>query len=109
VYKCDPTTTFFYSFIVTIRISGSYVNNIDSEYQYEIRRANGVTPVTSVQYVRLNNNPLVNVTVAIITTRVFPGGADPYQTEGFTIFVTKNNGPDFVIENLTQEIVFEAT
>jgi len=108
VYKWDPSTNDLYNFTITFRASGSYATNQDSEYLYEIRRADGVTVITSVPYVRLTNNALVQETVFTLVTRVFPGGADPYQTQGFKIFVTRSLGPALTYNTLDQQsLIFD--
>jgi hypothetical protein len=59
---------------------------------------------------RLTAGVYIARTVAVIPTRVFPGGADPYQTDGFKVFMVKTNGSDFILDNVNnQEIVFEVT
>jgi len=108
VFKCEENTTFFYSFLISLRISGDYAANQNSEYSFELRRADGVTVVTSSQFIRLSNSPLVNVTASVIPTRVFPGGADPFQLDGFKIFVNKISGPDFTFDAVNfQQISFD--
>jgi hypothetical protein len=110
VYKTDPTTTFFYSFFVNIRISGTFASNNESELSFSIRRPDGVTEVTSIELVRINSGAFISKTVAVIPTRVFPGGTDPYQIDGFKIFVVKSTGANFTFDTTNnQEIVFEAT
>jgi hypothetical protein len=110
VYKSDPTTTNFYSFFVNIRISGEFASNQRSELSFSIRRPDGVTVITSVELVKITTRFFVSKTVAVIPTRVFPGGADSYQTEGFKIYVVKTAGVDFTFDATNdQEIVFEAT
>jgi hypothetical protein len=77
---------------------------------FSIRRPNGVTEVTSVQLIRINTGAFISKTAAVIPTRVFPGGADLYQTNGFKIYAVKNTGSDFTFDTTnTQEIVFETT
>ena len=95
VFRAVGDTEFFYPFLTTLRLSGTYTGNQTSELGVELRRADGVTIITSSQYVRVSNGPLVDVTAAIIPTRVFPGGNDPFQSEGFRIFLTKISGADF--------------
>jgi hypothetical protein len=110
VYKTDPTTNHFYSFFVNIRISGSFVSNYQTELSFSLRRIDNVTEITSVQLNRLTAGVYTARTVAVIPTRVFPGGADPYQTDGFKVFMVKTNGSDFILDNVNnQEIVFEVT
>lgn len=108
VFRCIPSTTFFYPFLITLRISGTFASNLDSEYVFELRRADGIQVITSFQYIRLNNDPLVNVTVMILTTRVFPGGNDPFQTDGFKIFIKRLSGPSFTFDAVNnQAILFD--
>ena len=108
VFKCNPTTTNYYTFLITLRVSGSYTTSTNSEYVYELRRADGVEVITSRQYVRLNNDPLIKTTVMLLTTRVFPGGNDPYQTEGFKIFIKRLSGPEFSFDTVNdQQILFD--
>ena len=110
VYKCDPTTTFFYSFFVNIRTSGTFASNNECELSFSIRRPDGTTEITSVELVRINSSDFISKTVAVIPTRVFPGGSDPYQLDGFKIFVVKESGPNFTLDATNnQEIVFETT
>jgi len=110
VFKADLSTDYFYSFFINIRISGTFSSNNQSELSFSIRRPDGVTEITSVEVVRLSSGNFIRKTVAVIPTRVFPGGADPYQTEGFKIYVVKKSGTDFTFDDVNdQEIVFEAT
>jgi hypothetical protein len=108
VFKCDPLTTDFYHFLITLRISGNYSSNSNSEYTYELRRSDGVTVITSSQYLRFSNDPLIQTTVVILSTRVFPGGNDPFQTDGFKIFIKRLSGPAFTFDNVNnQSLIFD--
>lgn len=108
VFKCDPLTTDFYHFLITLRISGNYSSNSNSEYTYELRRSDGVTVITSWQYLRFSNDPLIRTTAVILSTRVFPGGNDPFQIDGFKIFVKRLSGPTFTFDNVNiQSLIFD--
>lgn len=108
VFKCDPLTTDFYHFLITLRISGNYSSNSNSEYTYELRRSDGVTVITSWQYLRFSNDPLIQTTAVILSTRVFPGGNDPFQIDGFKIFVKRLSGPSFTFDNVNnQSLIFD--
>lgn len=108
VFKCDPLTTDFYHFLITLRISGNYSSNSNSEYTYELRRSDGVTVITSWQYLRFSNDPLIQTTAVILSTRVFPGGNDPFQIDGFKIFVKRLSGPTFTFDNVNnQSLIFD--
>ena len=109
VFKCDATTTFFYSFFVNIRISGDFSSTSRAELIFSIRRPDGVTEVTSVGFVRIGSS-FTERTAAIIPTRVFPGGADNYQIDGFKIYIVSEIGPNFEFDTVNnQELIFEAT
>ncbi|MGL5356970.1 MAG: collagen-like exosporium glycoprotein BclA1, partial [Cetobacterium sp.] len=112
VYKCSNTTTAFYSFFINIRISGTFASNTDSVFTFSIRRPDGVTVITSTDLFKFNggSSSFINKTVAVLPTRVFEGGADPYQTDGFKIYVEKVLGSNFTLDNVNvQEIIFETT
>jgi len=110
VFKSDPSTTYFYSFFVNIRVSGEFASNNESELSFSIRRPDGVTEITSVELVRINSGAFVSKTVAVIPTRVFPGGTDPYQIDGFKLYVVKTTGSNFTFDTVNnQELVMETT
>ena len=95
---------------MNIRISGTFGSNNTCVLSFSIRRPDDVTEITSVELVRISSGGFLEKTVAVIPTRVFPGGGDPYQTEGFKIYAVKINGPNFTLDTTNnQEIVFEAT
>lgn len=94
---------------MNIRVSGTFASNNESELSFSIRRPDG-TEITSVELIRFSSGALVSKTVAVIPTRVFPGGADPYQVDGFKIYAVKVSGSNFTFDTTNnQEIVFEAT
>ena len=109
VFKASGTTDFFYSFFVNIRISCIFDAEEQSEISFSLRQIDG-TQITSVEYPTIRSSPFISKTVAVIPTRVFAGGSDLYQTEGFKVFATVNFGPDLELETRNpQEIIFEAT
>jgi hypothetical protein len=112
VYKCSDTTTEYYSFLISFRVSGTFSSNTDSVFTFSIRRPDGVTVVTSTDLFKFSgaDKTIINKTVIVVPTRVFPGGSDPYQTDGFKIYAQKVVGADFTFNNVDfQEIVLETT
>jgi hypothetical protein len=99
--------------LVTLRITGRFNNNVNSTVTFSLRRGDTNAEITTVEYSKGSGPLFANLTALstlVIPTRVFPGGADPFQISGFKIFAQRTLGSDFellVANGEIQEISFE--
>jgi hypothetical protein len=112
-YKASGLTTTYYPILVTLRITGRFLNNENSTVTFSLRRGDTNAEITTVDYSKGSGPLFTTLTVLsalVIPTRVFPGGADPFQIAGFKIFAQRTLGSDFELlaaNGEVQEIVFE--
>ena len=110
VFKADANTTSYYAFDVVIRLTGTVQGGGTSSFIFELRRPDNVTIITS-DYSRIGGTGnLLNTQVSAIDTRVFSGGTDNYQTQGFRIFGRKVDGNNLILSNGVddfQELILE--
>jgi hypothetical protein len=112
-YKASLSTNTFYPILITLRITGRFINNENSTVTFSLRRGDTNAEITTVDYSKGYGPAFTVLTVLstlVIPTRVFPGGADPFQIAGFKIFAQRTLGSDFELLNANgeiQEISFE--
>lgn len=89
VISVDPTTNYFYSFSLRIRLNIRLTYSNTGIFFFELRRANNVTIVDTYILTIPTGVGSVNTPTFFsfeINTRIFSGGTDLFQTEGFTLY-----------------------
>jgi hypothetical protein len=89
VISVDPTTNYFYSFSLRIRLNIRLTYSNTGIFFFELRRANNVTVVDTYILTIPTGVGAVNTPTFFsfeINTRIFSGGTDLFQTEGFTLY-----------------------
>lgn len=92
VIKVDPSTTYSYPFSIQfrfiMRISGAQTRRL----YIQIRRPNGTTIVDSFPF-DFGSDIATNTPFflsSVLQTRIFSGGTDLYQTQGFKVFLVSD-------------------
>jgi hypothetical protein len=89
VISIDPTTNYFYSFSLRVRLNIRLTYSNTGIFFFELRRANNVTIVDTYILTIPTGVGSVNTPTFFsfeINTRIFSGGTDLFQTEGFTLY-----------------------
>ena len=98
--KVDPSTVYPYSFIIqfrfTMRMSGAQTRRL----YIQIRRPDGVTIIDSFPFDFGSDigNGVPFFLSAVLQTRIFSGGLDPFQTQGFKIFLVSDPVDSFTFD-----------
>lgn len=91
VIKVDPSLSVNYNFKILLRINARRQISGTGTFRLELRRANGIDLLSVADLEYAANTSIPNTTPIFkaveILTRVDSGGADPFQTQGFKLFI----------------------
>lgn len=114
VIRVDPTTNYFYAFALRIRINIRLNYSLTGIFFFELRRADNVTVVDKyilpipVGVGAINTPTLFSFE---INTRIFSGGTDLFQTEGFTLYFLGTAGDTATFagtDGINFQMIFES-
>ncbi|CAB4146457.1 hypothetical protein UFOVP495_15 [uncultured Caudovirales phage] len=89
VISVDPTTNYFYSFSLRIRLKIRLIYSNTGIFFFELRRDDNVTIIDTYILTIPTGVGSVNTPTFFsfeINTRIFSGGTDLFQTAGFTLY-----------------------
>lgn len=101
----DAATMNAYNFNVILRFNVRLSIKNAGTFKVELRRPNGITPILGASsYLTLPSLNSENTPVSfqvVIPTRIFSGGDDPFQTEGFRVFI--------ISETIENAMIFDSS